>query len=262
MAFAHVCGKMSPMLTDEQLAELTDALRAQWAVLRRWLDAVAETEATKAPSVLDGWTVADLIAHVGRSMSALAACEPAPDGTVPLTVGEYIGSYAAGADSITAITHELAAEIAAEPLAGIDALAAAAFDRLDAFGRSDRVVLARRGPILLSSMITTRLIELVVHADDLQRSLGRHGSASIGLDGGVGVGDGPIDRTALDLVARALLDVVVARGGWDLEIARPLTWVRLATGRVPYDVEVLAEALSPEYSSDAVPDLGRILPIL
>lgn len=250
------------MLTDEHLAELSDALRAQWAVLRRWLDTVEETAATEARSVLDGWTVADLIAHVGRSMSALAACASAPDGTVPQTVGEYIGSYTASADAITTITHDLAAEIAAAPLAGIDALAAAAFDRLARFGRSDRVVVARRGPILLSSMVTTRLIELVVHADDLQRSLGRPGSASGGLDGGVGVGDGPIDRAALDLVARALLDVVVARGGWDLEIVRPLTWVRLAAGRLPYDVDVLAEALSPQYSSDAVPDLGRILPIL
>jgi hypothetical protein len=250
------------MLTDEQLAEPSDALRAQWAVLRRWLDAVDETAATEAPSVLDGWTIADLIAHVGRSMSTLAACEPAPAGTVPQTVGEYIGSYIASADAITTVTHELAAEIAAAPLAGIDALAAAAFDRLERFGRSDHVVMARRGPILLSSMVTTRLIELVVHGDDLQRSLARPGSASVGRDGGVGVGDGPIDRTALDLVARALLDVVVARGGWDLEIVRPLTWVRLAAGRVPYDVDVLAEALSPEYSSDAVPDLGRILPIL
>lgn len=248
------------MVTDEQLAELSDALRSQWALLCRWLDAVDVTAATEAPSVLDGWTVADLIAHVGRSMSALAACEPAPDGTVPQTVGEYLGSYTASADAITTLTHELAAEIAAAPLAGIDALAAAAFDRLATFGRSDRVVMARRGPIQLSSMVTTRLIELVVHGDDLQRSLARPGSASVGWDGGVG--DGPIDRAALDLVARTLLDVVVARGGWDLEIARPLTWVRLAAGRVPYDVDVLAEALSPQYSSDAVPDLGRILPIL
>ena len=248
------------MLTDEQLAELSVALRAQWAVLRRWLDTVDETAATEARSVLDGWTGADLVAHVGRSMSALAACEPAPDGTVPQTVGEYLGSYTASADVITTVTHELAAKIAAAPLAGIDALAATAFDRLARFGRSDRVVMARRGPILLSSMVTTRLIELVVHGDDLQRSLARPGSASVGRN--AGVGDGPIDCAALDLVARALLDVVVARGGWDLEIVRPLTWVRLAAGRLPYDVDVLAEALSPQYSSDAVPDLGRILPIL
>ncbi|MGV8977860.1 MAG: maleylpyruvate isomerase N-terminal domain-containing protein [Cellulomonas sp.] len=250
------------MLTDEQLTELSDTLHTQWSVLRRWLDAVDEAVATEAPSVLEGWTVADLIAHVGRSMSALVACEPALDGTVPLTLGGYVGSYAAGADAITATTHALAAQIVAAPLPGIDALAAAAFDRLDALGPSDRVVLARRGPILLSSMVTTRLIELVVHADDLQRSLGRPGAEMVGLDGGVGVEDGPIDRTALDLVARALLDVVVAHGGWDLEIVRPLTWVRLAAGRVPYDVDVLAEALSPRYSSDGVPDLGRILPIL
>jgi len=79
---------------------------------------------------------------------------------------------------------------------------------------------------------------------------------------GTGTGPDPVDPGALALVAEVLLDVVVARGGWSLEVADARTWVRLAAGRVPYDVDVLAEALHPQYTSDAVPDLGRMLPVL
>ena len=49
---------------------------------------------------------------------------------------------------------------------------------------------------------------------------------------------------------------------WPTEITEPLTWVRLAAGRVAYDVDLLAQALAPQYTSDSVPDLGRMLPIL
>lgn len=73
---------------------------------------------------------------------------------------------------------------------------------------------------------------------------------------------GPLDGDALDLVSRTLLHIVVARGGWDLEVRRPLTWVRLAAGRLPYDTGTLTRALAPRFTSDAVPDLGRMLPLL
>jgi len=93
----------------------------------------------------------------------------------------------------------------------------------------------------------------VVHADDLVRSVENAGRR---------VATDPVDPGALDLVAHALFDIVVARGGWALEIADARLWVRLAAGRVPYDVDELARALVPQYTSDAVPDLGRMLPVL
>ena len=48
---------------------------------------------------------------------------------------------------------------------------AAAFARLDELGPDDLVVQARRGPVLLSTMAVSRVVELVVHADDLARSV-------------------------------------------------------------------------------------------
>lgn len=247
------------MTTRMQRADLVNATRllaTQWSVLRNWLGWLLDDEddglwsLPQSPSTLPGFTVAELIAHVGRAMDALAAAEPAEPGTIPLTLAEYVGTYPERATEIARLTREIAATIADSPLVAVDAMAAAAFDRLAELGPEDLVVQARRAPITLSDMVVSRLIELVVHGDDLARSVSPR------------TGEGPIDRDALQLVAEALLDIVVVRGGWSLEIIDPMLWVRLATGRVPYDVDQLALALRPRFTSDSIPDLGRMLPLL
>ena len=233
------------MSTDLNTA--TDALHRQWDLLRGWIEDL-DPDVGQRDSVLGGWNVAELIAHLGRCMDALAVVQPAPAGTVPLSLAEYLGGYAGRAADISAVTKALAVEIAHDPLGEVDRLAAGAFRRIEELG-TDQVVQARRAPIMLSEMVLSRLIELVVHADDLARSLPL-------------VTTQPIDRGALDLAAQTLLDIVVTRGGWDLEIADPRLWLRLAAGRTRYDVDDLARALHARYTSDGVPDLGRMLPVL
>lgn len=242
---------MTTRISRADLGTASALLARQWSTLRSWLGWVMEddTGLEFEPSALPGFTVAELIAHVGRAMDALSATRPAEPGTVPVTLAEYLGSYPDRALEIAATTRQIAAEIAPDPLAGVDRMAAAAFARLAELGPEDRVVQARRAPIVLSDMVVSRLIELVVHGDDLERSVPRSGER-------------PVDREALQLVAEALLNIVVIRGGWSLEVVDPLLWVRLATGRLPYDVDVLAEALRPRFTSDSVPDLGRMLPLL
>ena len=84
---------------------------------------MVDDDVADEPSVLDGWTVAELVAHLGRAMEALAVCVPLPDGTVPLTLGEYVGTYVARAADIAQTTRELAVEIAHDPLGEVDARA-------------------------------------------------------------------------------------------------------------------------------------------
>ncbi|UJP40892.1 maleylpyruvate isomerase N-terminal domain-containing protein [Cellulomonas palmilytica] len=240
------------------LAEATTALHDQWERLRAWVvdvvDDAAGSGVGDAPSVLEGWTVTELVAHVGRAMDALAACTPLPAGTVPLTLAEYLGTYAGRAADIADTTRELAAQVADDPVAWIDARAAAAFATLSSHGGTDGVVQARRGPVRLSTMTVSRVVELVVHADDL--------FASVHRVPGAGAGPDPVEPGALRLVADELLAIVVARGGWDLEVTDPRRWVRLAAGREPYDVDALAVALAPRWTGDSLPDLGRMLPLL
>ncbi len=237
------------------LTEASTALHDQWDLLRRWVVEVVDDSVGDAPSVLEGWTVTALVAHLGRAMDALAACSPLPAGTVPLTLAEYLGTYAGRAGDIAETTRALAAQVAGDPIGWIDDRAAAAFAALDALtAAGDPVVQARRGPVRLSTMTVSRVIELVVHADDLFVSVRRVPGAGAGPD--------PVEPRALDLVARELLAIVVARGGWDLEVTDARAWVRLASGRAPYDVDALAAAIAPHWTGDSVPDLGRMLPVL
>ncbi|MBF0686141.1 MAG: maleylpyruvate isomerase N-terminal domain-containing protein [Cellulomonas sp.] len=230
------------------------ALRTQWDRLHDWVSLMADPRLGREESVLDGWTIVELWAHLGRAMDALAVCTPVPAGTVPLTLAEYLGSYPDRAADIAETTRQLAAEHAADPVGYVTASARAAFAKVDAVGTEDPVVQARRGPVRLSTMTLSRVLELVVHGDDLYRSVRRARSADAVPD--------PVDPAALALVADELLGIVRARGGWDLEVVDARRWVRLAAGRAPYDVDELALALQARYTSDAVPDLGRMLPLL
>jgi uncharacterized protein (TIGR03083 family) len=235
---------------DDDVTEARLHLRAQWERLDRWLrDLDGGFDGAGArQSVLDGWTVGELVSHLGRVMETLALCGPVPSGTVPLSLSEYLGTYPERADEIERSTRDLDEQIADDRLGGVERLAARGLARLDELA-DHAVVQARRGPITLRDMVASRVVELVVHADDLARSF-------------PDVPSDPVDRGALDAVAGELLRVVVKRGGWSLEVHDARLWLRLASGRLPYDVDLLARALEPTHTSEAVPDLGRMLPLL
>ena len=249
------------------LATASELLERQWRTLRRWLgevvgDGAGPGSIVDAPSVLPGVSVVELIELAGRDLTLLAGAEPVPEGTLTLTLSEFLSTSHphdraavdprgdADADADDDQSNEAArAHRAGGPLARVDAIAAAAFARLEELGPEDRAVRAGRTALMLSDLVLTRLVAVVLHGDDLARSVARSGER-------------PLDPEALQLAGEVLLGIVVTRGGWSLELVDPLLWVRLAAGRLPREADRLGEALRARFTSDSVPDLGRMLPLL
>ncbi len=205
--------------------DLPGVLAAQLAVVREWIAGLSPADMDTA-SVLDGWTVADLVAHVARSGNAMIHLRPAD--VAPMSLGQYVSAYAAAAAEIGDGTRALAVATADDRLGAVDAAWATAMGALVALAAAradDQVVVGPRGPILLSEFVVTRLVELVVHADDLGRSVGL---------------PGPQDPRAVDVVAAALTQI------WtDRFPRRPipdldddLDWIRQACGRIRPSVPV------------------------
>jgi uncharacterized protein (TIGR03083 family) len=234
------------------LDAVVNDLREQWDLLRAWLEELPDP-ASAEPSTLPRWTIADLVAHLGRvmdSISALRSLTPGEDAD-PLSLAEYLATYAeADPGYFDQIAHDLAASIADDPLDHLDRMAEAAFSHIDEL-REDRpddvVVLARRGAIRLPDFLMSRMIELVVHGYDLAPALPL---------------PTPVDPTARTLVAEALMGVARERTGYALEVSDPTSWIATATGRLAWPAAVARGAVQPSALSDGTPDLGPSLPLL
>lgn len=243
-------------------------------IIRDWLAALPDY-VWALPSVLPGWTVADLAAHIAMVARSVASLERAPRGTAPLTPLAYVGGYAPAADEIAESARTLAGanQAPAEWLAVMDEYVAAADRRLTEIGDGNPVVQAPRGPIRLTDYLATRAVELAVHADDLARSVPGVEAPTVPVT---------ITRTAV----RTLLDALAERApGRAVEVRVPpfaavqcvegprhtrgtpsnvvemddMTWLRLATGRMRW-VEAMAEG-RVRASGDRA-DLSAHLPLL
>jgi uncharacterized protein (TIGR03083 family) len=254
---------------EVDLAAARDALDAQWALLRPWLVALPR-ETYDLPSALDGWTVGELIAHMVRSMEPLAGLQPGED-LQPVSLATYVGAYGAAAQQILEGTKEIARSLE-DPLAGLDASWTARRPTLDEL-RPGEVVLATRGPIRAGDLAATRVLEFVVHSDDLGRSV-------------PDVAPPGIDRDALGIVVRVLLGILVERfPGRSVEVRVPpyaavqcvegprhtrgtpanvveadgVTWMRLAAGRLTWADAVHGGVVR---ASGERSDLSALLPLL
>lgn len=222
-----------------------EAVLAQADLVAVWLSGQPPS-AWRQPSVLPGWTVTELAAHIAMSLRNIPATLGQPTGDRPRSVADYVARYADAADEIRQRDVAAAAgrapdEVLADLYAQREAAAAALADLPRA-----RAVRALDGPVSPADYLVTRAIEMVVHADDLSRSLPETPPVEL-------------DRTALRIVTQALADVLAARApGRSLELrippyaavqavegprhtrgtppnvveTDPLTWVRLAAGRL------------------------------
>ncbi|MFG1804940.1 sterol carrier family protein [Streptomyces sp. NPDC049040] len=238
-------------------------------------DAVRELPAGAyaEPSGLPGWDVRTLVAHIVRQVDVLgvllAEPEPAPGGQLTGLDGwtQATGPIAARLDETT----RAAEKAMGDPVAAFEA----AVDRLDGLRaealRPGRLLAEPFGGMRAADFTVTRLVELVVHADDLARATGR---------------EVPLDRQALAAVVRVLADGLAAKApGNSVEVrvppyaavqcvqgprhtrgtppnvveTDPLTWIRLAAGRTGW-AEALDDAKVAASGERA--DLAPYLPVM
>jgi uncharacterized protein (TIGR03083 family) len=223
------------------------------------------------PTRLGEWTVRDLAAHVTMAVETVSRnLEREEPVKAELALLDWPFATAARAGDIADGTRDLAA---ANP--DLDALYARTEERLTrklADAPGDRVLAARTGAITLADYLVTRTVELVVHTDDLN-------AAVPGLDI-------PYDRQAIAACTRLLADALAVKapgGSTEVRIppyavvqcvagprhtrgtppsvveTDPLTWIRLATGRLAW-AQALEDARVS--ASGERSDLSAHLPLM
>ncbi|WP_405005537.1 sterol carrier family protein [Kitasatospora purpeofusca] len=274
---------MPPKSRTYRPARVAAALAAQTGALRDAVRRLCERpdaeECLARPTRLGEWRVRELLAHLAVQIEWLPAHLDDPaEGRPPLDLPRWAERVGA----LAPLLDEQARARSADGFDGDPASVAAAFDRaadalLGALARPEAADPARRFEIRLGSMaltefLVTRLVETVVHADDLAEALG--------LD------DFPHDRQAVAAVTRMLADAfaeLVPGGAVELRVppyavvqavegprhtrgtppnvveTDPLTWIRLATGRADWAAAVDSAALS---ASGERSDLRAHLPVL
>ncbi|MGW2249390.1 sterol carrier family protein [Kitasatospora sp. NPDC001660] len=270
---------MPPKSRTYQPKKVRAALAAQTGALSAAVHGLTAKQ-LDVPTRLGTWRVRELVAHLSLALGSLPdrLDDPVPDGPA-LSLAGYTGLTSALAEAVDAA----AAAFTAAGFAGPPEEVAAAFERTTAAVRSvldgpavaepgRRIALGTGHPMLLTDYLVTRLVEAVVHADDLADALG--------LDGF------PHDRQAVAAVTRLLADALADRvpgGAVELRIppyavvqavegprhtrgtppnvveTDPLTWIRLATGRTGWAAAVDAATVS---ASGERSDLSAYLPLL
>ncbi|UQX88292.1 maleylpyruvate isomerase family mycothiol-dependent enzyme [Jatrophihabitans telluris] len=252
-------------------AKRGQALIAQAEILDDWLAQLPESDFAR-PSVLPGWDVRALAGHLLGSLRSYARVNGTPSDGKALPVGEYLSRYAPAAKEIAAATQETIGAAGPQELrvAFHEAVAAA---RASAGEPHPAVVAGMRGSLTAEDWARTRIVELVVHADDLTRSLPDRPAV-------------PLAKAALTDAVRTLATVLADRyPGHSVEVRVPpfvavqaiegprhtrgtppnvietdgLTWLRLASGRLAWSE---ARAGSSVRASGNRADLAPYLPLL
>ena len=248
---------------DQALADL----RAQGQALIESFSRL-DPEAFDLPSVLPDWDVRTLLGHLVLVYTGCTRTLATSSDEAALPVHEFVRRYRRDVDAIAGSTLEITGD--RTPAELIDALAAAV-DALPAEAGPNRVLAGARGPIAVIDWLTTRLIEVLVHTDDLNRSV----PMAV-----------PQLRSPLGTATRVLADILAAQApGRSVEVrippfvavqaiagprhtrgtppnvveTDPLTWLRLATGRTGWAAAVADGSVR---ASGLRADLSEHLPLL
>jgi uncharacterized protein (TIGR03083 family) len=240
---------------------------AQWSKVADAVDALPDSVFGE-PSRLPGWRGAELLAHLAMCASAPARwlAEPAP-AKAETDAATYLLCLGGAAGDVDERTRERAAGksallLRAEVREAVDALVTTLAEVDPA-----RVIPSRLAPMRFDDFIVTRCVEGVVHGFDLDPSVAP-------------------DPAALRIVTKVLLGALVAKApGHTVEVrvppvaavqcvegprhtrgtpsnvveADPITWVRLATGRLSWAAAAADGSLKP---SGERSDISDLLPLL
>jgi len=246
------------------------AVTAQFGHLREAVRTLSP-EQLAGPTRLGDWTVRDLIAHTGMALGAVSRFIERPEpARQEVTVLDWPFATAANAAGIDDASRRLA-----EDNPDLDAYLAAVDRRFGADLAEQlgtRLLATNTGAMPLSDYLVTRTVELIVHTDDLN-------DAVAGLEV-------PYERQALAACTRLLADALAAKapgGSTEVRIppyavvqciegprhtrgtppnvveTDPLTWVRLATGRLTWPEAVEKAQVS---ASGERADLSGLLPLM
>ncbi|MET7694138.1 sterol carrier family protein [Streptomyces sp. NPDC005483] len=250
--------------------KIRKAVQAQLGNVRAAVRTLTQ-EQLALPTRLGEWTVRELVAHIGMAVTAVhrSLDLPAP-ARQDATLLDWPFATAASSSSIADFTRGLA-ELHPDLDAYLTDVDRTLAELLDAHPGT-RLLETNAGALPLADYLVTRAVELVVHTDDLS-------AAVPGLDI-------PYDRQALGACTRLLADALAAKapgGSTEVRIppyavvqcvegprhtrgtppnvveTDPLTWIRLATGRLTWKGALDAAKVS---ASGERADLGGLLPLM
>jgi uncharacterized protein (TIGR03083 family) len=261
-------------VADRQ-ARAIEALGAQGKAVASWLGELEPADFDR-PSVLPGWDVRLLVGHFVLIVDGFRTILGRPSAERPISSAELVSRYRRDVDHLEARTRAVTGESSGPELvarlsAGLDALAE------DLAGTPPTVLDTPRGPVSLPDFVETRIVELVVHGDDLSRSLPDREPV-------------PLERSALGSAARTLTAILAERSpGRSIEVRVPpyaavqcglpddpgpthtrgtppnvvetdaVTFLRLATGRASWAEARAAHLVT---ASGRQADLTPVLPLL
>ena len=253
-----------------------EALLEQSRTVLAWLQGLPR-DIFERPTVLPDWSVRQLIGHLVLVHTDLLRLVDQPSTEPALPIYEFVRRYRRDAEMIMAATLDAVAGLTGEEVvvrleSAIDDLAA----RLEAGVQMSQVIMTARGPTTIADFMATRTIELIVHTDDLNRSLPEIPPAAL-------------QRSALGRCTRTLVGILAGQHpGRSIEVrvppyaavqcaigdpgpthtrgtppnvveTGPGTFLRLATGRISWAEAVVDGSV---HASGLRADLSAVLPLL
>ena len=246
----------------------------QSRALLAWLSELPD-DSYQRPTVLAGWDVRMLVAHLVLIERGTVRVLGLPSSEKPLTPYAFVARYRSSVEAIAASTAETAGDHSGPEL--VAALHQAIETAPAALaGPHPPVLKAPRGPLRTDDWIETRIIELVVHADDLNRTFPEREPV-------------PLVRSALGRTMRTLAQMLAdGHPGRSVEVRIPpyaavqcglgdpgpthtrgtppnvvetdtITFLRLASGRLSWSDAVAAGKV---HASGLRADLSSALPLL